>query len=206
MKREIFISVRILLGLFLFFLSPSLYAEETNLPTIERVVDANTAVIKGGQRIRFIGVNAPSIHDTEANSRLQYAEDKTEKELFEIAYQAKRFVEFLVKGQRVRLELEPNFASFQHRDKDGSILVYAWFTSPVFAEPPDWLVVDPDLKTGTQDAFLNAAIVRAGYAQMDKRWPFTYAEKFLALEQEASDQKRGFWAEGAPEEAQDDPA
>lgn len=172
------------------------WCEEENVQIIERVIDANTAVIKGGQKIRFIGVQAPSLFDEEENKRFHPPQPLDEKARFEAADQAKKFVEYLILGHRVRLELEPNFAPFNHRDKDGNILVYVWFASPVFAKTPDWLVIDPAAAGSAYDGFLNAAIVRAGYSLMDRRWPFLYADRFLALENEARQNHRGLWASG----------
>jgi|GEM_PF-1726782 len=168
-------------------------AEDANIQVIERVVNANTAVLKGGRKIRFIGVNAPDMYNADENSKLQIAQDYDEEKLSELGREAKQFVQYLVQGQKVRLELEPEFAAFGHKDREGNVLAYVWFTSPVFPKTPDWLVMDPNIENARHDAFLNAIIVRAGHGEMDRRWPFRYAEKFLSLEQEAQKNNRYIW-------------
>lgn len=161
------------------------------LAKVVRVVDGNVIVIEGGQEIRLIGVAAPSIYDDVSGlsepEQIRHAEK---------ALEVTGFLKYLVEGKTVRLELDPmHGAAFQHRDLNGRILSYLWFTTPVFQRPPDWLVMDPSIETGYYDAFLNASIIRAGYARTEMSWPFQYGEKFLALQSEAENAKRGLWAE-----------
>ena len=158
---------------------------------VVRVTDGNTLVLEGGQEVHLIGVNAPSPY--EAYESLSEEEQIRKHEM---GRKAKDFLKFLVEGKPVRLELEPMHAkAFKHKDLQGRILSYVWFTTPVFQRPPDWLVMDPSIETGRFDAFLNASIIRAGYAQTEMGWPFNYAQKFLALQDEAQNAKRGIWGD-----------
>ncbi|HTL48863.1 MAG TPA: thermonuclease family protein [Verrucomicrobiae bacterium] len=170
---------------------PSFAAGEDTAIVI-RVIDANTIVLKGGQEVRLIGVRSPSALDADRNNALAKQAGLKTESLADVGRQAKEFVEYLVQGQTVRLELDPGLASINHRDREGRILAYVWFTTPIFAQAPDWLVMDPSPKT-PQDAFLNAAVMRAGYAALETDWPFAFGGKFLALQEEAKKSNRGMW-------------
>lgn len=174
-------------------LAGSVYAQDSGqtVAKVVRVMDGNVIVIDGGQEIRLIGVAAPSMYDDVSGlsepEKIRHAEK---------ALEVKNFLKYLIEGKSVRLELDPMHGrAFQHRDLQDRILSYVWFTAPVFQRPPDWLVMDPTIETGYYDAFLNAAVIRAGYARTELSWPFQYGEKFLALQSEAENAKRGFWAE-----------
>lgn len=173
---------------------PLASAQEQKLVKVVRVVDGNTLVIEGGQEIRLIGVAAPSPHDELKDMPLD-----EQIRHHDMAMEVKNFVKYLVEGRTVRLELDPMHAkAFGHKDLDGRILCYVWFTAPIFQRTPDWLVMDPTIETGYYDAFLNAAILRAGYAQTEMGWPFELAPKFLALQDEAKNAKRGIWKDETP--------
>lgn len=75
----------------------------------------------------------------------------------------------LVEGRRVRLEFD-----VQPRDRYGRTLAYVF------------------LEDGT---FVNAELVRQGYAQILTIPPnVKYQDRFLALQREARQQRRGLWA------------
>jgi len=103
-------------------------------------------------------------------------------------------VKFLVEGKQVRLEVEPDHAPINYRDKAGQILAHVWFVSPIFSETPDWLVVDPNA-AGAYDAYLNACIVRAGMGALGTSWPFRTSKRFLVLQYEAVSNGGGMWKE-----------
>jgi micrococcal nuclease len=79
----------------------------------------------------------------------------------------------LVAGQDVRLELD-----LVHRDNWG-LLAYAW------------------VKRGRKRVMANAEMVRRGYAQVMTIPPnVKYQERFLKLQREAREARRGLWGEG----------
>lgn len=171
-------------------LSKFAFAEGDNIIQVARVVDANHIVLNGGQEVRILGVNAPSPYDPMTGLTPEEKDN-----MMEIAYQARDFVKYLIEGKFVRLEVDSrNAVPFGHRDKDGKVLAYIWFTTPVYENTPAWLVVDPKRQDGMYDALLNASIIRAGYAQVDLTWPFSFVGKFLTLKEEAKQQKRGQWS------------
>lgn len=170
-----------------------LYAQEDDPVTILQVIDGNTVMIGGGQRVRLIGVHVPKPGDREGNLAFarRYGLDPARMEAF--AREAKEFVEYLVQGQKALFKLESVYESMDHRDEQGRILAYSWFTSPLFPSAPAWLVVDPGTSKGKYDAFLNAIMIRSGLGVLDTSTPFRFGERFLTLEEEARTEGRGLW-------------
>lgn len=86
--------------------------------------------------------------------------------------EASRFTSSLLKGQRVRLEIQIVPTS---RDRYGRLLAY------VFRERDNLLV--------------NKEIIRQGYGHAYTKYPFDSArmEDFRAAEGEARDHRRGLW-------------
>ena len=83
--------------------------------------------------------------------------------------ESKAFAEKLMLGKSVRLEYDT-----QQRDKYGRILAYVFL----------------------DDLFVNAELIREGYARAYTQYPFKseYKELFLKLEKEAQSSKIGLWA------------
>ena len=185
----------------MFFWVSSGFAEDENVFRVERVKEANILVVQGGHEVRLIGVDTPSVLDENENDVFLRAHPELKDQDLELyGRQAKELVKFLVEGKDVFLELDPQLETFSHRDREGRLLAYVWFTSPIFAQPPDWLVIDPKRSEGRFDAFLNPAVLRAGYGTVEVGWPFTYGAKFLALLSEARQNQRGLWANISPDE------
>ncbi|HOX09639.1 MAG TPA: thermonuclease family protein [Candidatus Omnitrophota bacterium] len=87
--------------------------------------------------------------------------------------EAKRQNEGLVKGRRVRLEYDVG-----RTDRYGRTLAYVY----------------------AGEIFVNEELVRRGYALAYTVPPnVKYSKRFVSLQQEARDQKRGIWSEEKPE-------
>ncbi|MFA5164374.1 MAG: thermonuclease family protein [Candidatus Omnitrophota bacterium] len=87
--------------------------------------------------------------------------------------EAKRQNEKLVKGRRVRLEYDAG-----KRDRYGRTLAYVY----------------------AGDIFVNEELVRGGYALAYTVPPnVKYSERFVSLQQEAREQKKGIWGPEKPE-------
>ena len=85
------------------------------------------------------------------------------------AKRASAFTRRFVLGKRVRLELD-----VEERDRYGRLLAY--------------------VRRADDKAFLNAALVREGYASVLTVPPnVKYAERFLALQRRARAEGRGLW-------------
>ena len=75
---------------------------------VERVVDGDTVVLVGGERIRYIGVDTPELHHPK-------------KKVQPYAREAMEFNRKLVEGQKVRLE-----SDVDKKDKYGRTLAYVY--------------------------------------------------------------------------------
>ena len=115
---------------------------------VVRVIDGDTFVIRGGERVRLIGIDTP---------------EKGKPGAAQATARTKR----LVLGKRVRLEKDVS-----ERDRYGRLLRYVYVGR----------------------VFVNAELVRSGYARMATFPPdVRHAEDFLRLQREAQRAGRGMW-------------
>lgn len=137
---------------------------------VKRVVDGDTVVLEDGQRVRFIGIDTPEMHESaklHRDSRETNQDIETIKKLGRRAYQ---FARGLIEGKRVSLEFD-----VEKHDKYGRLLAYVY------------------LKDGT---FVNAEIVKQGYASLMTIPPnVKYANLFLRLYRQARENRRGLWGD-----------
>lgn len=82
--------------------------------TCKRVVDGDTVVLDGGERVRLVGVDTPELH--RPGWPVQY-----------FAREAKAFTKRLVQGRRVKLAFDRERA-----DKYGRTLGYLWLEDGTF--------------------------------------------------------------------------
>jgi micrococcal nuclease len=116
---------------------------------VTRVIDGDTVVIQGGDRVRYIGIDTPEIGE-------HYYAEATAKN------------KELVNGKEVRLVKDVS-----ETDQYGRLLRYIY----------------------VGDLFVNAELVRLGFARAYRYPPDTYyAEHFSQLELEAKQAHRGLWA------------
>lgn len=120
-----------------------------------RVVDGDTLILEGAERVRLIGVDAPESVDPR-------------RPVEALGMEAAAFTRRMAEGRRVRLEF-----NLERKDQYGRTLAYVF------------------LEDGT---FLNAEIIRQGYARAYTSFPFRYREEFMALEREARLTRRGLWS------------
>jgi endonuclease YncB( thermonuclease family) len=80
------------------------------------VSDGDTIVVEGGQRVRYIGINAPEI-----------AHEDLGKKAETYGYEAKRYNMKLVKAKNVRLEFD-----IEKRDRYGRLLAYVFLPDCTF--------------------------------------------------------------------------
>ena len=81
---------------------------------IQRVIDGDTVVLSGGERVRYIGLDTPELHHPR-------------KPVEWYAREAKEFNRQLVDGKPVRLELD-----VQKRDRYGRLLAYVYLEDGTF--------------------------------------------------------------------------
>ena len=132
-----------------------------------RVIDGDTIVVQVNghpETVGLIGVDTPETKDP--RKPVEY-----------FGKEASRFTASLVKGQRVRLEIQTSPTS---RDKYGRLLAY------VFRQSDNLL--------------LNKEIIRQGYGHAYTKYYFDPGrmDEFRAAERSAREQKRGLWASVDP--------
>lgn len=131
-----------------------------------RVVDGDTIVIEGGDRVRYIGIDTPETKHP----------DKPVEHLGREAAEVNRE---LAQGKRIRVEFD-----VAERDRYGRLLGYVYVQPEAVGE------------SATEQAFVNAELVRRGYAKVYTLPPnVKHAERFLELERQARENGRGLWAE-----------
>ena len=127
---------------------------QRDLRTVVRVIDGDTVLLDGEERVRLIGIDTP---ETVHPSRPVECYGR----------EASAFLRQTVQGRNVRLQFEQ-----QRQDRYGRTLAYLY------------------LKDGT---FVNAEMVREGYAHAYTRYPFRHMEDFRRLERSAREAGRGLW-------------
>ena len=138
------------------------------LVQVARVIDGDT-----------IDVNLPdAFNDGEPTTRIRFwGIDAPEMQHFDqaeqpLAREATELVQALVDGQQVRLFLEPQ----RPRDSYGRVLAHV------------------ELGEGRS---LNEALLEAGLARADDRWPHTRLTRYAQVELAARRAKVGLWRDGA---------
>ena len=91
----------------------------------------------------------------------------------EMGKEAAAFARKLVEGKRVRLEFDPTHASGSHKDNRKRTLAYVFLAD---------------------DTFLNAELLKQGYAFTIPGYLHKYREEFRRLEQDAKESRRGLWS------------
>ena len=136
--------------------------------TVVRATDGDTLKLANGERVRLIGIDTP---ESSNNPKTRKDSQRTGQQIDEIitmGKQAAAFTKQLVEGKNVRLEFD-----VQQRDRYGRLLAY------VFLE---------------DGRFVNAEIIKAGYAQVMTIPPnVKYQDLFLKLHREAREERRGLW-------------
>jgi micrococcal nuclease len=126
--------------------------------TCVRVVDGDTIILDGGERVRLIGADTPeTVHPQRLVERF--------------GREASAFTKAAVLHRRVRLERDP----LRPHDKYGRTLGY------VFRD---------------DGFFLDAELVKQGYAHAIVHIPHPRMREFRALERDAREHRRGLWGDG----------
>jgi hypothetical protein len=87
----------------------------------------------------------------------------------DMSTEAETFIRKVVEGKEVKLEYDRKKV-----DEGGQILAYVY------------------LLDGT---FLNAEVIKQGYARVNEKLPFKHIEEFRYYEKEARENKRGIWSD-----------
>jgi micrococcal nuclease len=135
---------------------------------VKRVVDGDTIELEDGERVRLIGIDTPEIHVSDKLYRDAQRSRQDIKTIQELGRRSYLFTKNLLEGKRVSLEFD-----VEKRDRYKRLLAYVY------------------LKDGT---FVNAEIVRAGYASLMTYPPnVKYVELFTELYRQARERRLGLW-------------
>ena len=172
-------------------------SNEADMGIVSRVVDGDTLEMDSGEKVRLIGVDTPESKD---NAKLKRDAKRTGQDaatIIKMGEEAAEFTKKLVEGEQVRLEYD-----VQKKDKYGRTLAYAYLL-PKQAENYDnkaVLAFGRFLDDGygglgkASLVFVNATLVKAGYAQVMTIPPnVKYQDLFVKLEKEAREKGRGLW-------------
>jgi len=132
---------------------------------VQRVVDGDTFVLENGERVRFIGVNAPEMATKPPNPP-KPAEPGAEA--------ATKFTRDKVEGKTVWLEAEGN-----DRDRYGRLRRYVWLSRPT----------NPDDESQIRRHQLNALLLSNGHAVVLRVEKMKNETLFRQLEKEGKGKK-----------------
>jgi len=185
------------LGLVSFFLIilPFRFCQASDPAIVTSVIDGETLQLAGGEKVRLIGIDVPA---SSKNAKLRDDIKSTGKDgpaLIEAGKNAAKFLRKLIKNEKIVLEYDEQE---KEKEKSARRWVYAYFYLNPHLDmemPKDWFV---ELSPGTEErqlrVFLNATLIKSGYAQMKIIPPnVKFQEIFSKLQEEAKEQKRGFW-------------
>ncbi len=167
--------------------------------TVTRVIDSDTLELSSGETVRLIGIDCDEQEYSPADAAYLNRGKKWERgpDSLKHAKEAAEFTRKLVEGKKVRLDYD-----VQRRDKYGRLLAYVYVLvcnncDVLRAAEYEYLdMIDPD-ESNAVCIFLNATLIKAGYAQVVTVPPSVkYADLFVKLEKEARGRKRGLRSEG----------
>ncbi|MFA5168462.1 MAG: thermonuclease family protein [Candidatus Omnitrophota bacterium] len=166
--------------------------------TVTGVIDGETIRLFDGEKVRLIGIDVPA-----SFQNVKLCEDirntgKDALTLMTVGKNAGQFLRELIGNETVVLEYDA-----VEKEKSGRQWAYVYFYLDPHLNmeiPEKWYT---ELSPGTGErqlrVFLNATMIRAGYAQMKIIPPnVKYQELFSKLQEEAKEQKRGLWGPSAP--------
>jgi micrococcal nuclease len=162
-------------------LSPILWSSSQGIPSrpddslsddcdfivVSRVIDGDTFIASDGEKVRLIGVDTPETVDTRRD--VQW-----------FGREASRKLREWIEDDMVCLRKET--AGTGDRDRYGRLLRYVWKYG-----------ADSDSSVRMNGFFVNAEIIRQGYAFAYTRFPFRYMEEFRRHERTARERNLGLW-------------
>ncbi|MFC1703855.1 thermonuclease family protein [Candidatus Omnitrophota bacterium] len=168
--------------------------------TVTRVIDADTLELENGEHVRLIGIDAPEIIP---NEKAFNKAKKTGQDIETIVKNGKavqRFIKSLVEEKEVQLEFD-----VERRDSYSRLLAYVWYEICPESHSKD-MDIPENFQTGYRKniqgydgtfVFLNATIIKSGYALPFISGPnVKYASFLEKLHEEAEQKNRGLWSKG----------
>ncbi|OED35656.1 hypothetical protein AB834_04425 [PVC group bacterium (ex Bugula neritina AB1)] len=161
---------------------------------VKHVIDGDTILLSDGRKVRLIGVDTPESHDSKKLDRILKKSHKTRSEIISQGRKATFFTRKLLGDRVLHLKFDVENDNKGHRDVYGRLLAYVYVDAPSMIDQKKLVYVKDD--EGKNLLFLNASLLKSGYAKAYRS--FRYKEKmfFLNLEREARQNKRGLWRDG----------
>lgn len=189
----VILSFVVVASLFFFqFLSPSKVVSNSSSVVssyhskeyvVEKVIDGDTLRLKGGERVRLIGIDTPESRENEKARRDSKRSQTDLSTIIQLGKQSYRKLKDMIEGKDVRLEFDVT-----ERDKYGRLLAYVYLKADQGRE-----------------IFVNAELVKLGYAMPMTIAPnVKHADLFRDLYREARKGRRGLWQDSTLAQAFDD--
>jgi len=157
------------------------------------VIDGETLQLSNGGKVRLIGIDVPA---SSKNAKLRddiKATGKDAKTLIAAGKNAAKFLRKLIKNEKIGLEYD---AKVEEKSGLKWVYVYFYLDPHLDMEIPETWYTELSPKEGERQlrVFLNATMIREGYAQMKIMPPnVKFQGLFSKLQEEAKEQKRGLW-------------
>jgi len=120
-------SLTTLLAVLIIFIMYNYFQQESGQYIVKTVIDGDTIELNNGEKLRYIGVDAPEFQSSKKNAE-QFAEE---------AFQANRK---MVENRKVKLEFD-----VEQRDQYGRLLAYVYTEDGIMVN--EWLVANGYAKT-----------------------------------------------------------
>ncbi|MBN1689031.1 MAG: thermonuclease family protein [Candidatus Omnitrophica bacterium] len=138
---------------------------------VEKVLDGESLILNDGRIIRLIGVKAPPLKENEESKKWAGELGILPETYQTFGLKSKGFLAKMVAFKSVETKIDPAHQMMNHHDSQRRFLAY--------------LFVDNE--------FINAKMIREGYASTEEKFPFRYRSAFLQFQEEAKEGRKGFW-------------
>ncbi|OGX14116.1 MAG: hypothetical protein A2351_08210 [Omnitrophica bacterium RIFOXYB12_FULL_50_7] len=177
----------------LFVITPFSLCQASDPVIVTSVIDGETLQLSNDEKVRLIGIDVPA---SSKNVKLRDDIKNTGKDaatLIAAGKNAAKFLRKLLKNEKVVLEYDAG-----EKDKSGRRWAYIYFylDPKLNMEIPEaWYAeLSPETEERQLRVFLNATMIRSGYALMKIIPPnVKFQDLFSKLQDEAKEQKRGMW-------------
>lgn len=159
---------------------------------VARVVDGDTLILSDRSKVRLIGVDTPESHESDKLDRIVRQTKQSKEVIKQKGRMATRFTKQLVGGKAVRLEFDPANVRNDHTDKYGRLLAYVYIKDESSRIDPRLVYVRDENQV--RYISLNASLLKAGMAEVFRRFPYEKKKDFISLEADARRSRIGIWA------------
>jgi micrococcal nuclease len=185
---------RALLAFFLLLMPIAELSAEENWLWVQKVYDGDTFKLKGGDKVRLLGIDTPELHPSDKLYRDAKRSRQDVAKIQELGARSYEVTRQLLKNRMVRLELDETT-----RDKYGRILAYVYIK--ISEERLGEIVGRPSSgkhPSKEKEYMINRELIRYGWATAYKNFDYKEKKDFLKLERDAREAGLGLWGKAAP--------